>query len=386
MSDNSFVLQVVSPEPQQARLARLLSPFSFLVSYHNTFTSNTFNNHQQTTVTLLHSSLVSEKEGAELLVDVTKHCAVVIVSDKPLVHKARMHFLTLGVVDCLSITDAGNGSFSEELTEALYRCERQQKAINTDKKAKDYQHLQEAYALLEEDQHLALQVQQKIQPPVFSIIERYCLSYRVCPSQWLSGDFVHYAQVNDNELLVVLGDVSGHGASSAMVVTAIRYLIYRWSDALSKNDEKFSLTALLKAVNAELFVMDADKHVTLLAACIDIKTGEVSLTSAGHLPLALHKTPQKTDWVVIKGQPLGLFPHVVLNEVQLILNPEDSLVFCSDGALELQGEKSIKAQEKSLLSKVTSLQPDINEIFKSFNLPVEGDLADDVAVLVVQRM
>lgn len=385
MNNNPLSLSVFLPESQCVRLGEILCHLPVSLSYQTDFSPQALQDTSSETTVVVQASFVKKLGNDTFFLDLLRQRVVLILSDKPLKHQERIHFLQLGVVECFTFDDLANNA-SEFFDEVSCRSEYYQKAIKADQQKKSHQYLQEAYSLLEEDQHLALAVQQKIQPPTFSIINHFCISYRVCPSQWLSGDFVHYGQVNDNELLVVLGDVSGHGASSAMVVTAVRYLIYRWSNALSKGADKFSLTALLKAVNAELFVMNTDKHVTLLAACINIKTGELSLASAGHLPLAIQKTPEKTEWVSVKGQPLGLFPHVQLNEVQLTLGLQDALIFCSDGALELQEKKGIKAQEQALLSAISSHQVDIADIFKSFDLPVEGGLADDVAVLIVQRV
>lgn len=132
------------------------------------------------------------------------------------------------------------------------------------------------------------------------------------PARMVGGDLYDFFMLDERRLVVMIGDVSGKGLGAAMFMALIKSLcrsaVLRHPDALDQ--------ALAQA-EAEIRRENPESlFVTMLVACLDLETGELTFCNAGHDPLyALQpgrEAPRRIDHggrpplCVLEGYPYPL--------------------------------------------------------------------------------
>lgn len=120
------------------------------------------------------------------------------------------------------------------------------------------------------------------------------------PASDLGGDYCDIVQVGEKWLLVI-GDVTGHGVSSALVTAMTKAIVSEY--AMNKD---MALNDMFVCLNEMLFSQFRRKKcLTLFAAMLDPQTGVLECINAAHpLPLLFHKGALQ-DFPKIGCPPLG---------------------------------------------------------------------------------
>lgn len=139
------------------------------------------------------------------------------------------------------------------------------------------------------------------------------------PAAEVGGDFFHLETTPDGGLLVILGDVAGHGMQAAMNVSMLM-------GVLRYTQEKRP-ARVLESLNR---VLQGSESFTTCQAVWFGPEGEVVIANAGHLPPYLNTQEVRLPG----GLPLGVVPEVKYDEVRLYLHPGDRLLMMSDGVVE----------------------------------------------------
>jgi PAS domain S-box-containing protein len=198
----------------------------------------------------------------------------------------------------------------------------------------------------EVEMRLAREVQQQYYKATASM-PGFDIAGAACPADETGGDYFDFINMQDGCLYVVIGDVSGHGISSALVMAEMR--AYLRSFATTYSDVGKILTRVNRALEVDL---DDGRFVTILLICLDPKTRAITYASAGHEPGYLLGNSGEIDFVFeATGPPLGVFPNTEypsgkapwLESGQLVLLltdgvfdslADDSTEFMADGAIE----------------------------------------------------
>jgi GAF domain-containing protein len=194
----------------------------------------------------------------------------------------------------------------------------------------------------------------------------------------VGGDWYDAVVLPDGHAYVVLGDITGHGtaaaAEMAQVRNAFRALLVESAtpqEALERLD-RFVLTLLPGSL------------ATIACARIELATGEVVLSHAGHLP-ALHLTATGAEFAALARDTLIGVRHVPRKATTLRLAPGDGLVLYSDGLVEVKGEDiSVGLDRLQRVADDLRRDPDLSAAGVASRLEVARAF-DDVTVLVVRR-
>ena len=237
---------------------------------------------------------------------------------------------------------------------------------------------------LERDQRAGRYVQQRMLPPSPHEIGGYRLSHRVQPSMILSGDFVDYQRLGAGHFMFYIADVSGHGASSAIVTVILKNFSRR-----VRRDHRSGGTpdpnAILALLNRELLEQGLGKHVAMFIGIVDLADDTVTYANAGHFPHAIHASGDGAVFLESRGKPVGLFEDVDYDLATVPVEPGDSLVAFSDGVLELMAEDGLPAKESRLVDCAAESAPDIAALWSGLGLAESGPGPDDMTCLVVAR-
>jgi sigma-B regulation protein RsbU (phosphoserine phosphatase) len=147
----------------------------------------------------------------------------------------------------------------------------------------------------------------------------------------VGGDYYDFLSLSEDRVAAVLADVSGKGLPAALMVSTIHSALRLLLDHFRVGPE------LIARLNHHITDSSApNKFITLLAAEIDPKRGEVRYVNAGHNPGLLLRAGREVEELESDGFPLGLFAESTYTGGSLTMAPGDLLCIYSDGITECE--------------------------------------------------
>ena len=213
---------------------------------------------------------------------------------------------------------------------------------------------------------------------------------RVFPARQVAGDLYDYFPATDGRLAFFIGDVSGKGMPAALFMVAVHTLCRH----IVKDGG--TLTQTLTRLNTALTDDNPScMFVTLVHGFYDLAAGAVQFISAGHPgPLIRRGDGTVEEIASPSGRLLGYdIGQLNLHEVQVALNPGDTLIFVTDGMLEARSpvDKSLFGPDR-LRDVVAAFLPKrtLAECAQEAKTAIElytgsKDLQDDVTLLLMRR-
>lgn len=154
------------------------------------------------------------------------------------------------------------------------------------------------------------------------------------PASDLGGDYFDYIVRPDNRLLVLQGDVTGHGIPAALIMAMVKGIVNHFAFSPSPPED------LLQALNGVIHrTANAPLFMTLGLLEIDVATNRATFFNFGNpLPLLLKKNREITP-IEGKGKLMGFRSKLQVTPTSFEILPGERLVFYSDGLLEtLEGK------------------------------------------------
>jgi phosphoserine phosphatase RsbU/P len=219
--------------------------------------------------------------------------------------------------------------------------------------------------LQERDLRTAADIQNHLLPQKFpenDAVEIEALSH---PSMLIGGDYYDVLQVDDRHLGFVIADVSGKGASAALVMTECRAMM-----RLSAENE-LSPAKVLRRVNRMLQPdMRPGMFVALFYGIIDLDTKVMRFCRAGHEPPILLHPSGEVDQLPGGGLAVGLDEGELFDEMleehEIQLREGDLLALYTDGITEAtnpQGEEFERVRLATSLER--HLDRELDEVVKT---------------------
>jgi sigma-B regulation protein RsbU (phosphoserine phosphatase) len=141
--------------------------------------------------------------------------------------------------------------------------------------------------------------------------------------------------------MAFLLDVSGHGISSAMVTVSVNQSLSTHTSQIVKkvfSEPPYYRLLSPAEVMCELaneYPFDRfDKFFTIVYLLINIKSGKLSYSCAGHPAPLLLRADGSTEWLTTGGGLIGLLDTGPYEEGHIDFQPGDRLFLYSDGLIE----------------------------------------------------
>jgi sigma-B regulation protein RsbU (phosphoserine phosphatase) len=196
---------------------------------------------------------------------------------------------------------------------------------------------------------LARAVQQQFYEIPRPQIEGFDLAAAAFPADAIGGDYFDFISLQDNCIGITIGDVCGHGISSALLMSELRAYIRAFAPRSKDPGEIFSLTN-----NALVMDLEQDHYATLIFCRLDPRTRTLTYASAGHTPgfiLNANGAVKRTlDSIDI---PLGFLPdHPFGSSETIQLEPGDILAMLTDGITDAERPDQAYFGTKSALDYI----------------------------------
>jgi HAMP domain-containing protein len=147
------------------------------------------------------------------------------------------------------------------------------------------------------------------------------------PSAAIGGDYFDVLRLADDELAVIIADVSGHGLSSGLRMAMLKAALLILVEETREPEEILGrLDAVVRSNRERRF------FVTATLGLFNLRTGVLRLTNAGHPP-TYRVRGAEVEEVLLPSSPLGGLGHHYA-KATLQLAPGDSVVWLSDGLIE----------------------------------------------------
>jgi HAMP domain-containing protein len=147
------------------------------------------------------------------------------------------------------------------------------------------------------------------------------------PSAAIGGDYFDVLRLADDELAVIIADVSGHGLSSGLRMAMLKAALLILVEETREPEEILGrLDAVVRSNRERRF------FVTATLGLFNLRTGVLRLTNAGHPP-TYRVRGAEVEEVLLPSSPLGGLGHAYA-KAALQLEPGDSVVWLSDGLIE----------------------------------------------------
>jgi phosphoserine phosphatase RsbU/P len=212
------------------------------------------------------------------------------------------------------------------------------------------------------------------------------ISTEICfiPSRQLGGDCFDYYWLNEDQLVIYLLDVSGHGLAAALPSISIFNLLHMRSLSNIRFDHPAEVLAGLNQL--ALFNQEQNKYVTLWYGVYDRRSRQLTYASAGHPP-AILVSPTQLQCLRTPGLPIGLFSDAEFEVQQCHVEAHSKLYVFSDGVYEgaLPGQAMLGLEGWIAILQTTQHQPkSINQLVSLIQDQQQTpSFADDFSLLSV---
>jgi len=252
--------------------------------------------------------------------------------------------------------------------------------------------LQSAYQVIkghkdrmEQELNVGHDIQMSMLPlefPAFPDREEFNVHALLEPAREVGGDFYDFFFINDDEICLVVGDVSGKGVPAALFMAVTRTMIK------TQAVDDPSPASIVTRVNEELSADNpASMFVTLFFAIANVKTGEVRFTNAGHNPPYILRQDRSLECLDQRHGPIiGAVEGVAFREDQVQLEAKDTLVIFTDGvteAMDISQQLYSEPRLESCIGKSAGAPDQITgEILHDVEAYAgEAEQADDITIL-----
>jgi serine phosphatase RsbU (regulator of sigma subunit) len=266
-------------------------------------------------------------------------------------------------------------------------------ALMTDRLARRRRHAEQLAAVLDEiaeqnqrlyaeQRGIAQSLQHALLPEMLPELTGVRVGARYIPATSgidVGGDWYDIVEVDDHSLMLVVGDVSGHGLRAATTMASLRYatLAYAAQDPTPQT----VLARLSDFANSHEHAYFA----TVLCAHIEIVTHRMTVASAGHLAPLLIDEARGGEFISVEaGVPIGVTRDAPYQSVTVTASPRSTLIAFTDGLVERRGETLDTGLARLLAAATAETLPLEDLITKLATQVASGAHHDDTAILAMR--
>ena len=208
----------------------------------------------------------------------------------------------------------------------------------------------------------------------------------VAPAKAVGGDLFDF-RIRDEKLYFCIGDVSGKGIPAALVMTVISSMFR----TLSASED--SPLRIMTAINASISAQNENlMFVTLFVGTLDLSTGVLQYTNAGHNAPIVISAGEARLMPVDANIPVGIMADWSYSQQETTLSPGTILFLYTDGLTEATRSDGELFQEDRVLTQLSGHDADtaaeqiVADMTQAVNRFIgDAEQSDDLTMLVLKR-
>ena len=243
---------------------------------------------------------------------------------------------------------------------------------------------------IEGELHIAKEIQTQMLPQKNSVTrDDVDVFGSLVPAREVGGDLFDFF-LRDEKLFFCIGDVSGKGVPSAMVM-AVTHSLFRSASAHENNPAR-----MMQVINeTSCHGNEANMFVTLFIGVLDLPTGRLHFCNAGHdKPIIVNSQQSTVSTLDAKPNlPVGVFTDVKYVEHEHLLTTGSTLFLYTDGLTEARNVQrqffGLERVKEVLCSVASESKPQVllQTMTDAVNQFVEdAEQSDDLTMLVIHYM
>ena len=216
-------------------------------------------------------------------------------------------------------------------------------------------YIAEAAARIDRELDFARTIQKSALPSVFPPYPQrtdFDIYADMDPAREVGGDFYDFYLLDNNRLAFMIADVSGKGIPAAMFMMTSKTMIKSLAETGAWVEE-----VLTRANHKLCQNNDAEMFVTVWLGVLDLRTGELHYSNAGHNPPALRHAGGQFEF--LSGRPnfvLAGMDGLKYRRGTLTLQPGDEIFLYTDGVTEAEDASGAMFGDAALLSALNASQ------------------------------
>ncbi len=208
---------------------------------------------------------------------------------------------------------------------------------------------------IESELKIARTIQMNFLPkrfPPFPDRDEFDIFAMLEPAKHVGGDLYDFFFLDDEHLFFLVGDVSDKGVPAALFMAVTKTLMKGIAE------QRLDPSEVLSRVNTELCQgNDSSMFVTLFCASLDLSTGKLRYSNAGHNPPLLLSPERGGEWISLPpGLVLGAIEGSAYQTRELFMKPGEILLLYTDGVTEAMNHHGELYSDARLLAEVRNGQ------------------------------
>ena len=184
----------------------------------------------------------------------------------------------------------------------------------------------------DKEMNIAMGVQRSLLPTELPVADGWEFFASYDTAQAVGGDYYDAFFVEDGQkVCLAFGDVAGKGVPASLVMSRIATVVTNVMTFVKDVQEA------LQRINNQMCTRAVEgRFVTFVLCVIDLKTGEMTIGIAGHMPIMI----RKTDGTIVEfgeevvGVPVGVMEDYPYDVMTRTIEPGETCVIYTDGVSE----------------------------------------------------
>jgi len=200
---------------------------------------------------------------------------------------------------------------------------------------------------LETQLEIAREVQLQLLPPRDPKLEGFDISAYNFPTEEVSGDYYDWVRIYDDQIGIVIADVSGKGVPAALLMAFLR------ASLRAASHIGYAPHISMSKVNYLLWEsIERNQFVTAFYGILDAPNRTLAYANAGHNPPLLMNADGTPRFEERGGVPLGMFRDSRYYEYFATIEPGQVFVLYTDGVTDAMNQAGEEYGSQRLVEAV----------------------------------
>lgn len=229
------------------------------------------------------------------------------------------------IVDIVAGFEAGANDYLTKPFDKSELLARVKTLLTLKQTVKDHNQLTE----IQKELDIANRIFKSILPENIPISDSLDIGIQHTPIASVGGDFYDFIQHPNNNLGVLIADVSGHGIPAALIAAMVK-IAFSMEHRVGDDTVR-----VLQNINQSLLGKCGSNFITAGYAYFDMENKTLKYSSAGHPPMILLKKKKNAiEKLKPQGTIIGYIPDIECQFSTISLNSGDRIILYTDGVTE----------------------------------------------------